>query len=92
MIVGQEPSNEDEESRSQYAARPFPRIMNGSGRLDALKNHVVFLNILLCLPEAFYATASKLESIRYTLGEHYYLAEGDTKINKPRSATFTNCS
>jgi hypothetical protein len=78
MIVEQEPSNADEESWSRYAERPFPRIMNGSGRLNALKNRVVFLKVLLCLPEAFYATASKLESIRQTLGEHYYLAEGES--------------
>jgi hypothetical protein len=61
--------------------------MIGSGRLDTLKNRVVFLNMLFCLPEAFYAAASKLESIRQTLGEHYYLAEGDTEINK---AAFSN--
>jgi hypothetical protein len=87
MIVEQETLNEDEESRLRYAGHPFPRIMNGSGRLDELKNWVLFLNILLCLPEAFYATASKLGSIRQTLGERYYLAEGDTKINK---AVFCN--
>jgi hypothetical protein len=77
-----EPSSEDEESQSRYAERLFPRIIDGSGRLDALKNHVVFLNMLLCLPEAFYTAASKLESIRQALVQHYYLAEGDTEINE----------
>jgi hypothetical protein len=85
--VEQEPSNEDEESQSRYAERLFPRIINGSGRLDALKNHVVFLNMLLCLPEAFYAAASKLESIRQTLVEHYYLVEGGTEINEAAFGT-----
>ena len=85
--VEQEPSNEDEESQSRYAECLFPWIINGSGRLNTLKNHVVFLNMLLCLPEAFYAATSKLESIRQTLVEHYYLVQGGTKINEAAFGT-----
>jgi hypothetical protein len=81
-VEQQEPSNKDEEFQSRYAERLFPRIINGGGRLNALKNHAVFLNMLLCLPEAFYAAAAKLESIRQTFVEHYYLAEADSEINE----------
>jgi hypothetical protein len=74
-------SSKDEKSQSWHAERLFPRIINGSGRLDALKNNNVLLNMLLCLPEVFYTVASKLESIIQALVRCYYIAEANREIN-----------